>query len=755
MRAGRLALAVLGLYLVLVGGSELGTLYPELRAVNGVIAGGVILAAIVRPWPRPDRVAIATVVAAIGFTAAAMVSPLPRYSLEAALSGVGYAAAFLLLRSAFVDAATYVWARQLLAVIGLVFIAAFTALWASVWVSWLSATDFALLPPLTLPVPTIFIRHPHVVAFTAALLLPAIWTLPGSRLGTAVRAAATAATLFLLLASGSRTVLIAAVLSTLAVYVWPWRGRVRLTRGTLIGAAAVAALALGAIALVGGGGFIVQRLLTLSSLAARGEIWGATVAGWLDRPVFGFGPGTFSLAFPLTGYFETNAFAPRHADNALLQLLFEAGVVGAALVLPVVVLVLRRAVLAVERPEARWALLFVAVGTLTDNPTDTVGLVALVIFWASAVAPAAEIESRVPSRVARRYTRPAAAVALGVVALAWGSITAADFAYGAARRAAAQGNANDLQRELEAAASLDPLNAFYRHHLGTFHAASGDMSAAAAHLEAALDLNPADDVIGRSLGLVYLELGREDEADRLTAEAVDLRTLDVTNQLTRAHVELHQGMSGAQASAAGAVRLSHWIVADPEWQTFLGTLRAADVTDVAIAEATSGDATASTFDLAWLMGLGGRAEDARRLGAERGDATAQAIGLLFECRIEEAGTALDGALRTEASSSSYWLARYLVQRLSGEDTAATERIMTLFSPTMPAVLHGRGQPGGISPLVDELRDAHLYHRLPMPRAKSSWSFPTPLAGSVRWLREPAAAARLAAPRSRLAECVGE
>jgi hypothetical protein len=112
-------------------------------------------------------------------------------------------------------------------------------------------------------------------------------------------------------------------------------------------------------------------------------------------------------------------------------------------------------------------------------------------------------------------------------------------------------------------------------------------------------------------------------------------------------------------------------------------------------------------------------------------------------------------LRTEASSSNYWLARYLMQRLSGEDTAATERIMTLFSPTTPATLHGSGRPDGISPLVDALRDAHLYHRLPMPGLESPWSFPHPGAGSAQWLRDPESAVRLAAPRSRLAECVGD
>lgn len=753
VRAGRLALAVVGVYLVLIGGSELGTLYPELRAINGVIAGGVILAAILRPWPRPDAVAIATVVAAIGFTAAAVVSPLPRYSLEAALAGIGYAAAFLLLRRAFADGPTYVWARQLLAVVALAFIAAFTALWLSVWFSWLSATDFALLPPLTLPVPTVFMRHPHVVAFTAALLLPAVWTLPGSRLGAAVRVAATAATLFLLLASGSRTVLIAAVVATLAVYAWRWRGGRRPTRAMVIGAAVVGAAVVGAVLLVGGGGFVIQRLLTLSSLAARGEIWGATVTGWLERPLLGFGPGTFSLAFPLTGYFETNSFAPRHADNALLQLLFEAGAIGAALVLPVVVLVLRRALFAVERPEARWALLFVAVGTLTDNPTDTVGLVALVIFWASAVAPAAEIEARATSPAARRLLRPAAAVALGVAALAWGSVTAADLAYAGARRAAAQGDVSGLERQLLQAASLDPWNAFYRHQLGIHHAGAGDMQTAAAHLEAALRLSPADDVIGRSLGLVYGELGRDADADRLTADAVALRTQDITNQLTRAHLELELGSADAEAPAARVVQLNHWIVADEAWRAFLGPVPAEDVTDAAIAAATGGGARVALPDAAWLMGLGGREEDATRLGAEEGDATSQAIGLVFDCRLADAAAALDGALRTEASSSNYWLVRYVVQRLSGEDTGATERIMALFSPTMPSLLHGRGRPGGLSPLVDDLRAAHLYHRLPMARVESPWSFPNPGAGIVHWLREPASAARLAAPRSRLAECV--
>ena len=749
----------MGLYLVLVGGTDLGTLHPELRAINGLVAGGVIAAAIARTWPRPDRVSGAAVLAVIGFTASALLSPLPRYALDAAISGVGYAAAFLLLRGALADSATYVWARQLLAVVAVAFIATYTVLWMSVWLSWLSATGFTVLPPLTLPLPTVFIRHAHVVAFTAALLLPAVWGLPRSRLGDVVRAAATVATLLLVLASGSRTVLLAVVVAAAAAYGFRWRSRIRVTRSALVGVAAAGVLVLVAIVLAGSGGFVLQRLLTLSSLAARGEIWGATLAGWLERPLFGFGPGSFSLAFPLTGYFDANEFSPRHADNALIQSLFEAGVIGVALVLPIAGLVLWRALLQVQRPEARWSVLFVAVGTLTDNPTDTVGLVALMIFWASAVtsvvAPAAMQMVPLASVRWRPYVRSVALAAFSIIAITWVSVTAADFAYAGARRSAAADAPDGTRRELERAAALDPLNAFYRRQLGVLHAVGGDLPAAASHLEAALALNPADDVTSRSLGLVYLEQGREEEAGRLTARSTQIRRTDLSNHLTRAHLELETGRDDLAAiSAARVVEMSHWIVAADDWQAFLDPIPNEQVTDLAIAEAQAADGTVMgpLADAAWVLGLAGRGAEAAALGADARDATAQAIGLMFDCRLDEAADVLNAAVGTEGSSSYYWLVRYVVQSLSGADTAMTERMLVLFSPTIRTTLHATDRPRGVSPLIDELRDAHLYHRLPMRHATGPWSFPNAGAGSVHWLRDPASTAAAAAPRSRLAEC---
>ena len=757
IRAGRLALAVVGLYLVLVGGTELATLYAEIRAINGLLSIGVIAVAITRRWPRPDVLAVATALAAIGFTFAALVSPLPRYTFDVALAGLSYAAGFLLLRRALAHPATYVWARQLLAVVALAFIATFTVIWLGLWASWLTATEFTLLPPLTLPLQTIFFRHVHVVAFTAALLLPAVWALPGMLIGNMVRAAATLATLFLVLASGSRTVLLAALLATIAVYGYRWRSRLRVSRRAAIGLGAVAAAVIAGVVLAGAADSLTQRLLTITTIAARGEIWGSTVSGWLERPLFGYGPGTFLLAFPWTGYYDTNVFSPRHADNAFLQLLFELGLVGAALVLPMVVLVLRRALVVVPRPEARWSILFVAFGTITDNPTDTVGLVVLVIFWGAAIASPTAIEAAMPLAATRQLLRAGALLALGVVAVAWISLTVADFSYSGARRAAATRSETNAERQLTLAATLDPTNALYRRQLGVLHASRGEVTTAVRHLEVALALNGADDVTRRGLGLLYLDMGRDDNADRLTASAVSLRGTEPVNHLARVHVQLAQGdEAGAAESAARAVALRHWVVAADGWERFLDPLSTDEVADLAAARMRQENPPRSSLpEIAWVLGMVGRGEEGAAVGAEGGDPTAEAIGLMFDCRPDEATAVLEAAARTHGSDSGYWLMRYLAVLLAGEDTAMTERVLTVFLPTIATSLHGTDRPRASSPLVDELRDTYLYDRLPMRYDMGGVRFPNAAAGPLSWLRDPDSTAVAVAPRSGLAECAGD
>lgn len=74
--------------------------------------------------------------------------------------------------------------------------------------------------------------------------------------------------------------------------------------------------------------FINQLRQVGEELSFRGQVLGDTVAMWLDNPVWGSGPGTFSAVFPYYQSLPVDEYFFRHAHCEPLQFLAEYGLLG-------------------------------------------------------------------------------------------------------------------------------------------------------------------------------------------------------------------------------------------------------------------------------------------------------------------------------------------------------------------------------------------------------------------------------------------
>lgn len=179
--------------------------------------------------------------------------------------------------------------------------------------------------------------------FNAPRRLPAL----ERALPWAVAAALFAAALVL---TRSRGGALAAAAGLLAL---PFLVRRRAAAGALLGAVLVAALGAAAVATAGPEP-LLERFESLDRDSAgddtRVRCWQAAIEGWKRQPVLGYGLGTFPETFrpfqppSLPGQFQ-------HAHNEYVNVLFEAGVVGLAVLLGCFALWLRSALSGLKRLE--------------------------------------------------------------------------------------------------------------------------------------------------------------------------------------------------------------------------------------------------------------------------------------------------------------------------------------------------------------------------------------------------------------------
>ena len=280
------------------------------------------------------------------------------HSLErhwTAIGSDGLGAAFYVARRIALLAARPAFRSRRRRAAGLAVTLLFTILWGAVLARWF-AVD-ASVPPLPLAFPTLVFRHVHVVGFTILMLAPAMSRLWRIRIARPVIGVGYLGTVCILIASGSRTAWVAAVIASVVTIAAAMRGNeLAAIPRRLLASAGIAGAGLAIVAVqTGMATSLWDRLTTLRTLGARGEIWSAALHLWGEHPLTGTGTGTFVQALPQSDYFVTHAFAPRHADSALIELLSESGVIGLVGVAVLVVIVGRAVVRSAPRsPPGRW-----------------------------------------------------------------------------------------------------------------------------------------------------------------------------------------------------------------------------------------------------------------------------------------------------------------------------------------------------------------------------------------------------------------
>jgi tetratricopeptide (TPR) repeat protein len=179
------------------------------------------------------------------------------------------------------------------------------------------------------------------VAVPPFLIWPA-WALAGliedPAVRRPVRLGLVAVGIPLTLLSGSRSAWVAvAATATLAGVPWLWKRRGRLlrpgaspSRVVVVTAASIAVVALAAV-------LIAPRLGAVSSLLYRVSLWRDTLQAWSTDPLLGIGPGMMPYARQAAAANYTFPVRQPHSHNIPLGVLGDAGVIGLAAGVAVIV----------------------------------------------------------------------------------------------------------------------------------------------------------------------------------------------------------------------------------------------------------------------------------------------------------------------------------------------------------------------------------------------------------------------------------
>ena len=735
-------------YFVLIGGTVPGELVPAIRALNAAVAGAFLILWIVRAHDA-DLVDGLVAVAAALFALASVFSAFPRQSLDAALAAVGYAAAFSVVRHELTDAQSRALAITLLALMGAALAVVMGLVWGSVWLTWLIWTDWTWVPPLDLYLPQGPWSHPHDVALLLALLAPAIWTIR-SRRALAIAALPVLALIALIVfLEGSRNVWVAVgvgLVAAIALHIrrvgTPSR-RVALAVAVALGLLAAAAVQVGAAAAV------LRRLMGFDSLVARIDQWTDSLALWVQNPLQGWGPGSFPFLLRLTGHYDDHVFVSRHPDNALIQLVAEAGILGlgaAGLSVAALLVGIRRAGRFQGAP--LWALLVAAIAAFGANPTDHGYFIAPIIIWAALATPPMRMIGSTTGRL--RSLRHANLMLTALVGAAVLVLSLGSFAYERAAAAAAKRDYPAAIEAIEEAAALDPGMALYQRELGILRLLAGDARGAIAPLQRAVVMNSADDATWRVLAIAYGRGGDAEMSASAARIAVTRDAADYLNQLVLAEAAEALGLHEERASALSAVvLLAPWITAAPEWpeesakSAIEGAVRR--WREVGVGRSISP---------ALLVAMGGLADERASAMESAGGLTgsAEALTLLFECRLGDALNTIVSVERREGTAPDYWPIRLLVERANGKHDRRSEVLAFVRIPELQPIVDARLGAGDW--YSGGVQDRHAYRRSPLPHPDGSTA-PLASRGLSEWLRDPFEAARRAAPASGLAGCTAE
>jgi tetratricopeptide (TPR) repeat protein len=744
MAGGGLLAALI--YFVVVGGTGSGELQPTLRILNAVVATVLIGAYILRAAGRTDQLDRLLLLALILFAMAGALSQYPRQSFDAVLAATAYVAGLFLAREQMARDSVrraFIWVC-----IGLsaLFTIGAAALWLPQVGEWWELADHAVLPPLDFQLSSGPWGHRYDIALLIALLYPAWWMGRPSLLRRVAAVCIGVLGLAVIVVTGSRTTWLALAVATVAfgipVILQLWRRHPRARVPAALGSVLIAA----AVIASGGAIPLAERALNPASLGLRLAMWGPLTELWLERPIAGIGPGSFPWVLQLTSYFDTHSWAPRHPDNALFQVVAEAGVLGvAAMVL--VAFALLSAVFRGRSNAARWAAIVIVVTLVGANPTDFAFLVVIGLAWAAYAAPRAQRPILEGGR-RRSWNLASLVVAGGIILIAYSSTLVGAVAYEAARSAVARSDLADADEALRMAMALDPGMALYQRQHGAL--------AYVEDLERAARLNPSDDVAWRTLALAHEADGEADAAHEALERAVALQRSDPTNMLLAARAAAMAGRPGdAQTILAEIVQSWPTIVAAPGWLELLpDSVGTADIVDEAADRWLRGAPTPElVFDQGvWLGVLADRPDvlEAAIARTPMDDNLSSALASVIACDAE-AGRILDRVTLAERRSPVYWQLRVRTSGLEGELDLKALRALQIMTGrsyvSMPdRTLNPLDENAGLS------ADRWGYRRHPIQWPATAVSLPSVSAGRSLWLLDPRAAVEAAGLNDRFESC---
>jgi O-antigen ligase len=737
---GQIGPVVLGLaivYAVLLGGSAWGELHPLLRIANATLAAMCLVTFIVRARRYADRLETAIVLATAMFAVAGVLAVFPRQALDATLAALTYAAVFILGREILTTPryrAAAIWSLRVLFVF---FTLVFTVRWVPTVLEWWRLTDWSVVPPLDMRLSAAPWGHRHDLALAIAMLFPSWLVGRWSPTKAAVLTVTGILAVILIVIDGSRTLWLAMGIATVIIAAPTLLEVAKRHRNVAVSVAGAAGLLAGGFFLTGVGGAFADRLLTVGTLSARSEMWSALTSVWLSHPIAGIGPGAFPWALQLSDFFDTNAWAPRHPDSLVFQLLPEAGLLGVAAVALLAVVLLPAVLTAGHRPAA-WALLTFAVAGIGSNPTDFAFLVVIAIVWASIALPSS---GRDPAGRRIRWMTISTIAAAAVVGVAYAATLGAAVAYERARALIHDGHAPAATRDhLATATGLDPGLTLYLRQLGTARLLSGDPAGALAPLRRATEQNPFDDLAWRALALALAESGNADAARMALDQAVKVQRSDVTNLLLRARLDRAQG-HGDSLRTTIAELVQGWpaLTVSPGWDAFLGgVMSSTDAVELAIERWLAGSEAPTHTDIQalTLTTMGNRRDLALAAAGESNlsERLLTAYRAVHTCD-PDADQYLEATSDADRRQSQYWALLITHAGLSGTESHRAIRQYAIMTGGTDLSLRA-------GDLLHPLRendasgfsaDAWGYRRPPISWPPWQYELPSPQAGAANWI----------------------
>lgn len=749
-------------YIVILGGTSLGETDTVLRAVNAALGGGLIAWYLIRAPGDLDRIDRGVLLALVAYLAACVLSALPRQSFDAALSAFSYVAAFSIARRQLAN----VRVRSLLMYVFIGLSCLLTLMagyrWLVPMIEWLAATGWRIAPPLNLELAAYPWGHRHDLTLAIALLYPAWWAGRPSPLRRASAIAFGVLGVLIVLVDGSRTMWLALGLASALVLVPPavkrWRGEWMTFRVIAMASLVVVAVLIG----TGLGAALAQRAVNLASLGFRAAMWGPLADVWLTRPLSGSGPGSFPWVLQQTSYFDTNSWAPRHPDNAAVQMLAEGGLLGLA-AMAILLIVLLPPVLRSRFIAARWAVVAFGIATVGANPTDFGFLVVIAIAWGAYALPRAPMD-REPSTGRVQPRRLAAVVALGVIAVAYGSTLLASARYDAARLAIRQDNDQAAREALDDAVALDPGMALYPRQRGALELLMGDTRLAIQDLRAATRLNPWDDLAWRTLAVGLDAAGDGAAAAEAVDRAVEIQRSDPTNLLLLAALNRDEAPPESTVRTLAEV-VQAWpsVVFSPAWGGVLP--ESMDLADVVREAANRWEEDRPIPETPYDQGLWLAVMSSRPGLVPEAIGRSQLDPAFAQARLRAIGC--DAATMSylermdhpnAAQSPLYWHLRFRSSLVRGDVDERAARIAALMhAPISIAAATSDPVTVPLNPLNENGQfsgDLWGYRRQPISWPDAGPPLPSPSAGMTRWFYVPSDAVLDAGLGEAMPDCAG-